>query len=100
MFDTFDYKDEKKHIRKLIITMLCAEGKSLADFPQMKQFIENDDKKDDYIIFEGVMEVIEIGTRQYEQLKQKEIVDFVLNRLDTNNHNSNYIYIDGPDGSG
>jgi len=40
-------------------------------------------------------EAMEIGTRQYEQLydKQKEIVDLVLNRLDTNNHNSNCIYI-------
>jgi len=28
------------------------------------------------------------------------IVDLVLNRLDTNNHNSNCIYIDGPDSSG
>jgi len=44
---------------------------------------------------------MEIGTRQYEQLndKQKEIVDLVLNRLDTNNHNSNCTYIDDPDGS-
>jgi len=45
---------------------------------------------------------VEIDTRQYEQLndKQKEIVDLVLNRLDTNNHNSNCIYIDGSGGSG
>jgi len=47
-------------------------------------------------------EAMEIGTRQYKQLndKQKEIVDLVLNRSDTNNHNSNCIYIDGPGGSG
>jgi len=39
-------------------------------------------------------ETMEVGTKQYEQLnaKQKEIVDLVLNRLDTNNHN-NCIYI-------
>ncbi|XP_018404137.1 PREDICTED: uncharacterized protein LOC108780818 [Cyphomyrmex costatus] len=77
--------------------MLSAEGKSFADFPQMEQLIENEEE-DDYRTLE---ETIEIGTRQYEQLndKQKEIVDLVLNRLDTNNHNSNCIYIDGPGGS-
>ncbi|KYN18615.1 hypothetical protein ALC57_09070, partial [Trachymyrmex cornetzi] len=81
-----------------INTMLIAEGKSLADFPQMEQLIENDEE-DDYRTLE---EIIEVGTRQYEQLndKQKEIVDLVLNRLDTNNYNINCIYIDGPGGSG
>jgi len=56
----------------------------------------NDVEEDDYIILK---EVMEIDTRQYEQLndKQKKIVDLVLNRLDTNN--SNYIYINGPSGS-
>jgi len=61
-----------------INTLLLAEGKSFADFPQMEQLIEND-KEDDYLTLEEAMEV---GTRQYEQLndKQKEIVDVVLNR--------------------
>jgi len=50
-------------------------------------------------------ELWKVGTKQYEQLnnKQKEIVDLVLNRLDTNNHNgdqNNCIYIDGLGGSG
>jgi len=73
-----------------INTMVCTDGKSLADFPQMEQLIENVEE-DDYMTLE---ETMEIGTRQYEQLnnKQKEIVDLVLNRLDTNNHNSNCIY--------
>jgi len=64
----------------------------------MEQLIENVEE-DDYMTLE---ETMEIDTRQYEQLndKQKEIADLVVNRLDTNNHNSNYIYIDGPDGSG
>ncbi|KYN14600.1 ATP-dependent DNA helicase PIF1 [Trachymyrmex cornetzi] len=84
-----------------INTMLCAEGKSITDFPQMEQMeqlIQNDEEND-YMTLEETMEV---GTRQYEQLnnKQKEIVDFILNRLDTNNHNNNCIYIDGPGGSG
>ncbi|XP_036148429.1 uncharacterized protein LOC118647495 [Monomorium pharaonis] len=98
MFDILDsYKDKKKAYSQ-INTMLCAEGKSLADFPQMEQLIEND-KEIDYMTLEETMEV---GTRQYEQLndEQKEIVDLVLNRLDTNNHNNNCIYIDGPGGSG
>ncbi|XP_039311973.1 uncharacterized protein LOC105206659 [Solenopsis invicta] len=81
-----------------INTMLCVEGKNLADFPQMEQCINND-TENDYIILEEAMEV---GTKQYNQLnnKQKEIVDLVLNELDTNNHDNNCIYIDGPSGSG
>ncbi|XP_025997032.2 ATP-dependent DNA helicase PIF2-like [Solenopsis invicta] len=81
-----------------INTMLCVEGKSLADFPQMEQCINND-TENDYITLE---EAMEIGTKQYNQLnnKQKEIVDLVLNELDTNNHDNNCIYIDGPGGSG
>jgi len=77
--------------------MLLVEGKSFADFPQLEQLIEND-KEDDYMTLEEAMEV---GTRQYEQLndKQKEIVDVILNRLDINNHSSNCIYIDGPGSS-
>jgi len=53
--------------------MLYAEGKNLADFPQMEQMIEKVEE-DDYMTFE---EAMKIGTRQYEQLndKQKEIVD-------------------------
>jgi len=31
--------------------MLCAEGKSLADFPQMEQLLENDEEND-YMTFE------------------------------------------------
>ncbi|XP_011859152.1 PREDICTED: uncharacterized protein LOC105556668 [Vollenhovia emeryi] len=83
-----------------INVMLCAEGKSLADFPQMEQLTENYEEDDNYIPLEEVMEV---GSRQYEQLndKQKEIVDLILNRIDDdNNHNSNCFYIDGPGGSG
>ncbi|KYM93650.1 ATP-dependent DNA helicase PIF1, partial [Cyphomyrmex costatus] len=78
--------------------MLYAEGKSLADFPQMKQLIENNEENN-YIILEEDMEV---GNRQYEQLnnKQKEIVNFILNKLDTNDYSNNCIYIDGPGGSG
>jgi len=55
-----------------INTMLCAEGKSLADFPQMEQLIENVEEND-YMTLEEAMVV---GTRQYKQLndKQKEIV--------------------------
>jgi len=77
--------------------MLCVEGKSFANFLQMEQLIENEE--DNYMTLEESMEV---GTRQYKQLnvKQKEIVDLILNRLDNNNHNSNCFYIDGPGGSG
>ncbi|KYN16225.1 DNA repair and recombination protein pif1, mitochondrial [Trachymyrmex cornetzi] len=81
-----------------INTILYAEGKSFADFPQMEQLIENNEESD-YITLE---EDMEIGNKQYEQLnnKQKEIVNFILNKLDTNDHSSNCIYIDGPGGSG
>ncbi|XP_036147162.1 uncharacterized protein LOC118647075 [Monomorium pharaonis] len=80
-----------------INAMLCAEGKSLADFPQMEQLQENNE--DDFMTLEQVME---IGTRQYNQLnkKQKEIIDLILNRLDNNSQNNNCFYIDGPGGSG
>jgi len=80
-----------------INALLCAEGKSFSDFPQMEQLIEYNEE-DNYTLEESM----EIGTKQYEQLndKQKEIVDLVLNKLDTNNPNSNCIYIDGPGGSG
>ncbi|KYM96549.1 ATP-dependent DNA helicase PIF1 [Cyphomyrmex costatus] len=81
-----------------INTILYAEGKSFADFPQMEQLIENNEESD-YMTLE---EDMEIGNRQYEQLnnKQKEIVNFILNKLDTNDHSNNCIYIDGPGGSG
>jgi len=96
MFDTLLQGQRKAYMQINIV--LCDEGKSFADFPQMEQLIENDEEND-YMILEETMEV---GTKQYEQLnaKQKEIVDLVLNRLDTNNHNNNCIYIDGPGGSG
>ncbi|KMQ88044.1 hypothetical protein RF55_12537, partial [Lasius niger] len=100
-------EDYTKHIgilqgqRKAYIqinAILCAEGKSLADFPQMEQLAEIGEE-DDYI---SIDQVLEIGMRQYNQLndKQKEIVDIVLNKLDNNNHNNNCFYIDGPGGSG
>jgi len=74
-------EQRKAYMQIMQNTMLCAEGNSLADFPQMEQLIENVEE-DDYITLE---EITEIGIRQYEQLndKQKEIVDLVLNRLDT-----------------
>jgi len=56
---------------------------------KVKQLIEYDEE-DNYMILEKAMKV---GIKQYEQNEQKEIVDFVLNRLDTNNSNSNCIYI-------
>jgi len=43
-----------------INSMLCAEGKSLTDFPQMEQLLEND-KENDYMTLE---QTIEIGTKQ------------------------------------
>ncbi|XP_070157972.1 ATP-dependent DNA helicase PIF1-like [Polyergus mexicanus] len=64
----------------------------------MEQLIENSGEED-YMTFE---ETMEIGTKQYKQLndKQKEIVDLLLNRLDNNNnHNNHCFYIDGPGGS-
>jgi len=74
-----------------INTMVYTEGKSLADFPQMEQLIENVEE-DDYMTLEEAMEV---ETRQYKQLndKQKEIVDLVLNRSDIKliTYNTNHI---------
>jgi len=81
-----------------INSMLRAEGKSLADFPQMEQLIENSGEEN-YMTLE---EAMEIGTKQYRQLneKQKEIVDILLDRLDNDNNHNNCFYIDGPGGSG
>ncbi|XP_036143658.1 ATP-dependent DNA helicase pif1-like isoform X2 [Monomorium pharaonis] len=78
--------------------MLATEGQSFTDFPQMEQIIVNNEDED-YVTLEQAME---IGNTQYNQLneQQKEIVDLILNRLDNNNHNNNYFYIDGPGGSG
>ncbi|KAL6417187.1 hypothetical protein ACFW04_014616 [Cataglyphis niger] len=63
-----------------INSILCAEGKSFADFLQMEQLINN-------------------STKQYKQLdcKQKEIINLLLSKLDNNNNHNNYwFYIDGP----
>jgi len=78
--------------------ILRAEGKSLVDFPQMEQLTENS-TEEDYVTLE---EAMEIGTEQYKQLneKQKEIVDLILNRLDSDANNNYCFYIDGPGGSG
>jgi len=78
--------------------MLFAEGKSLTDFPEMEQVIEYNEEN----IYTTLEESMEIGTKQYEQLnnKQKEIVDIVINKLENKNYNSNCFYIDGPGGSG
>ncbi|KAL6419263.1 hypothetical protein ACFW04_013993 [Cataglyphis niger] len=79
------------------LIMLCAEGKSFADFPQMEQLIDNS-AEEDYLTLEQAME---IGTKQYKQLncKQKEIVDLLLSKLDNNNNHNNYcFYIDDPGG--
>ncbi|KMQ83909.1 dna repair and recombination protein mitochondrial-like protein, partial [Lasius niger] len=38
-----------------INAMLCAEGKSFADFPQIEQLQENDEE-DDYVTIEEAME--------------------------------------------
>jgi primosomal protein N' len=64
----------------------------------MEQLIEND-REEDYITHKQAME---IGTIKYKKLndKQKEIVDLLINKLDSNiNHNNNCFYIDGPGGS-
>jgi len=49
-----------------------------------------------------IIQTMEIGTKQYKQLndEQREIVDFILNRLDNNTRNNYCFYIDGPGGSG
>ncbi|EZA50914.1 hypothetical protein X777_10741 [Ooceraea biroi] len=81
-----------------INAMLCAESKSLADFPQMEQLQENNEEED----FMTLEQIMKNGTRQYNQLnkKQKEIIDIILNILDNNCYNNNCFYIDGPGGSG
>lgn len=88
----------QKKAYEQIGAMLFAEGKSFADFPEMEQIIENNEEED----FVTLEQAKEIGTKQYNQLneKQKEIVDLVLNKLDNNNYNNHCLYIDGPGGSG
>lgn len=74
----------QKKAYEQIGAILFTEGKSFTDFPQMEQLIENNEIEEDYVTLEQAME---IGTRQYDQLneKQKEIVDLILNTLDSNN---------------
>ncbi|XP_067214183.1 uncharacterized protein [Linepithema humile] len=45
-----------------INNMLCTEGKSLADFPQMEQLLETEllNEENDYVIFEQAMEIAKI----------------------------------------
>jgi len=71
---------------------------SFVDFPQMEQLTENEEEED-CMAFE---EAMEIGTKQYKQLnnKQKEIVDLILNELENTIISNNCFYIDGPGGSG
>lgn len=67
MFDTLEcYKDKRKYAQ--INAMLCAEGKSLADFPQIEQLQKNDEEDD----FMTLKQVMKIGTRQYNQLNKKQ----------------------------
>ncbi|XP_058799201.1 uncharacterized protein LOC131668782 [Phymastichus coffea] len=85
-----------------INNLLNYEGKSLADYPTMDQTVVS------HLLLENNNESLqsnykEIGERQYQLLneQQKEIVDVVLNLAnETNNHDNNCIYIDGPVGSG
>lgn len=49
-------------------SMLCVEGKSLANFPQMEQLIGNNEEED-YMTFK---EAMEIGYKQYKQLNDKQ----------------------------
>lgn len=51
-----------------ISAMLCAEGKSFTDFPQMEQLAENVEVED-HISYDRATEV---GMRQYDQLNEKE----------------------------
>jgi len=91
--------EKKPQDKSHTIAMLCAEDKSLANFPQMEQLIENVTKVD-YMTLE---KAIEISTRQYEQLndKQKESLSCIKDdRLDINTHDSNGIYINDPGGLG
>ncbi|XP_018311152.1 uncharacterized protein [Mycetomoellerius zeteki] len=74
-FRPFGLLEGQRKAYTQINTILYAEGKSFADFPQMEQLIENNEERD-YMTFEEDMEI------------------------DTNDHSNNCIYIDGPGGSG
>ncbi|XP_058809685.1 uncharacterized protein LOC131674888 [Phymastichus coffea] len=85
-----------------INNLLNYEGKSLSDFPSMDQTVithklsENDNEL-------LQTEFAEIGEKQYKLLneQQKEIVDVILDKvINTDNHENNCLYINGPGGSG
>jgi len=63
-------QEQKKtyvQINAILCALLCAENKSSADFPRMKQLIKNDEKD----AYTTLKEVMEVGIRQYEQLNNK-----------------------------
>lgn len=86
-----------------IKSLLSEEGYSLKEFPSLecieKDYIEIEFQNDN--IFNHNENII--GAQNYDLLniKQKEIVDYVLNMLHNSNESSNKcIYIDGPGGCG
>ncbi|XP_074099927.1 ATP-dependent DNA helicase pif1-like [Cotesia typhae] len=84
-----------------INSMLHREGYSLASFPSMPQIneIENIDVTEQDVLPESA------NHSNYDKLniRQKEVVNYVLSIVDNNhnnNINNNCIFIDGPGGSG
>lgn len=81
--------------------LLNKEGWDFSKFPEMNQLTnETDDEITDEIKQDALLK----GQTQYDQLNsdQKNIVDYVLKLVQTNDHTnqSNCIYIDGPGGTG
>ncbi|CAG9765932.1 unnamed protein product [Ceutorhynchus assimilis] len=86
-------------------SMLNLEGWSISMFPTMPQITDLDNVSNDMEIL-NEEEAFDTLLNQYDSLnaKQKEIVDFILekadNQTDENNEETSCIYIDGPGGSG
>ncbi|XP_044591985.1 uncharacterized protein LOC123270113 [Cotesia glomerata] len=99
-YSHFGVNDGNQRAYRFINFMLNKEGVSLSNFPKMPQIDETEDILDDF----HTQNVSNDESGAYYRklnLKQKEIVDFVMQAInDESDHQSNCIYIDGPGGSG
>ncbi|KYN18631.1 ATP-dependent DNA helicase PIF1, partial [Trachymyrmex cornetzi] len=87
-----------KKAYRYITNLLEKEGSNITNFFEMEQVTEEQEIENT----EKDQEDTLIGMRQYKQLnvKQKEIVDTILEAVVTNNNSNTCFYIDGPGGSG
>ncbi|XP_057339411.1 uncharacterized protein LOC130676921 [Microplitis mediator] len=94
----FGVQEGEKKTYFYINSMLEKEGGSLSTFPDMPPVTDELYENDSVLL-----STRDLSQAYYNKLNssQKEVVDFVLNSIESNEPNfHNYVYIDGPGGSG